>query len=298
MAKQFSLTYDSYNNWTIPLNLAIGFHILLAFSIIFLPGLLKPRPKFEDIYTVNLIDFSEPAAEQVTAPPPQKAPEPKAEAEPEPVKAEKQAPVLEPVKVAPPAEPVKAVSIKPLKRKIKKKIIKKPDQNIERQKQLEKLKRQSIAEALKAEKIAAEQARLAAEEAERQQKLLEQQLAAVRNQVRSSSKTTTAKTGASSGAKSALSTQYHGAIMNHVTQYWSLPEFKNWNAGLSAVVVVTISKNGRISKQFFEKRSGDSAFDQYVRKTLQDADPLPPIPAALRKSQIEIGLVFRPGSIQ
>ena len=296
MAKQFSLTYDSYNNWTIPLNLAIGFHILLAFSIIFLPGLLKPRPKFEDIYTVNLIDFSEPAAEQVTAPPPQKAPEPKAE--PEPVKAEKQAPVLEPVKVAPPAEPVKAVSIKPLKRKIKKKIIKKPDQNIERQKQLEKLKRQSIAEALKAEKIAAEQARLAAEEAERQQKLLEQQLAAVRNQVRSSSKTTTAKTGASSGAKSALSTQYHGAIMNHVTQYWSLPEFKNWNAGLSAVVVVTISKNGRISKQFFEKRSGDSAFDQYVRKTLQDADPLPPIPAALRKSQIEIGLVFRPGSIQ
>lgn len=298
MAKQFSLTYDSYNNWTIPLNLAIGFHILLAFSIIFLPGLLKSRPKFEDIYTVNLIDFSEPVAEQVAAPPPQQAPKPEPEPEPEPVKPEKQAPVLEPVKVAPPVEPVKAVSIKPLKRKIKKKIIKKPDQNIERQKQLEKLKRQSIAEALKAEKLAAEQARLAAEEAERQQKLLEQQLAAVRNQVRSSTKTTTAKTAASSGAKSALSTQYHGAIMNHVTQYWSLPEFKNWNVGLSAVVVVTISKNGKIIKQFFEKRSGDSAFDQYVRKTLQDADPLPPIPAALRENQIEIGLVFRPGSIQ
>lgn len=298
MAKQFSITYDSYNNWTIPINLAIGFHILLAFSIIFLPGLLKPRPKFEDIYTVNLIDFSEPAAEQVSAPPQQQAPKPEPKPEPEPVKAEKQAPVLEPVKVAPPAEPVKAVSIKPLKRKIKKKIIKKPDQNIVRQKQLEKLKRQSIAEALKAEKLAAEQARLAAEEAERQQKLLEQRLTAVRSQVRSSTKTTTAKTGASSGAKSALSTQYHGAIMNHVTQYWALPEFKNWNADLSAVVVVTFSKNGRIVNQFFEKRSGDSAFDQYVRKTLQDADPLPPIPAALRKNQMELGLVFRPGSIQ
>lgn len=296
MAKQYILTYDSYNNWTIPLNLAIGFHILLAFSILFLPGLMKPRPNFEDIYTVNLIDFSEPAAQQVSAPvqPQVPAPEPK----PEPVKAEKQAPVLEPVKAAPPPEPVKAVSIKPLKRKIKKKIVKKPDRTIEKQKQLEKLKRQSIAEALQAEKLAVEQALLAAEEAERQQKLLEQQLDTVRNQVRNSPKSGTSRTTASSGAKSALSTQYHGAIMNHVTQYWSLPEFKNWDPGLSAIVVITIAKNGRIVKQFFEKRSGDSAFDQYVRKTLQDADPLPPIPAALRKDQIEIGLRFRPGSIQ
>lgn len=296
MAKQYTLTYDSYNNWTVPLNLAIGFHILLAFSILFLPGLMKPRPKFEDIYTVNLIDFSEPAPEQVSAPPEPEVPAP--EPKPEPVKAEKQAPVLEPVKAAPPPEPVKAVSIKPLKRKIKKKIIKKPDQRIEKQKQLEKLKRQSIAEALKAEKLAAEQARLAALEAERQQKLLEQQLDTIRNQVRSNPKSSRSKTAASSGAKSALSTQYHGAIMNHVTQYWSLPEFKNWDVGLSAIVVITIAKNGRIVKQFFEKRSGDSAFDQYVRKTLQDADPLPSIPAALRKDQVEIGLRFRPGSIQ
>lgn len=296
MAKQYTLTYDSYNSWTIPLNLAIGFHILLAFSILFLPGLMKPRPMFEDIYTVNLIDFSDPAPEQVSAPPQPEVPAP--EPKPEPVKAEKQAPVLEPVKTAPPPEPVKAVSIKPLKRKIKKQIVKKPDQRIEKQKQLEKLKRQSIAEALQAEKLAAEQARLAAEEAERQQKLLEQRLDTVRNQVRSGPKSSTSKTTASSGAKSALSTQYHGAIMNHVTQYWSLPEFKNWDPGLSAIVVITIAKNGRVVKQFFEKRSGDSAFDQYVRKTLQDADPLPPIPAALRKDQMEIGLRFRPGSIQ
>lgn len=297
MAKQYSLTYDSYNNWTIPLNLAIGFHILLAFSILFLPGLMKPRPKFEDIYTVNLIDFSEPAPEQASTPPPQvQAPVP--EPKPEPVKAEKLAPVMEPVKTAPAPEPVKAVSIKPLKRKIKKKITKQPDPNIERQKQREKQRRQAIAEALKAENLAAEQARLAAIEAERQQKLLEQQLAAVRNQVRSSPQASSRNNSVSSGAKSALSTQYHGAIMNHVTQYWSLPEFKSWDPDLSAIVVITISKSGKIVKQFFEKRSGDSAFDQYVRKTLQDADPLPPIPAALRQDQVEIGLRFRPGSIQ
>ncbi len=297
MAKQYSLTYDSYNNWTIPLNLAIVFHILLALSILFLPGLFKARPKYEDIYTVNLIDFSEPAAEQAAASPPQQtAPEP--EPEPEPIKTEVKEVVLEPVKTAPAPQEIKAVSIKPLKRKIKKEVVKKPDQAREKQNQLDKLERQSIAEALRAEKLAAEQARLAAEEAERQQKLMEQQLAAVRNQVRSSQRSAVSRPAGPSGAKSALSTQYYGAIMNHVTQYWSLPEFKNWDPGLAAVVVVTISKNGRIVKQFFEKGSGDAAYDQYVRKTLQDADPLPPIPAALRQDQVEIGLVFRPGSIQ
>jgi len=294
LAKQYTLTYDKYDNWTIPLNLAIGFHILLAFSIVFLPGLLKPRPKFEDIYTVNLIDFSEPAAEQETIPPQPEA-SPEQPPAPEPIKLDKQAPVLEPVKPPPaPAKEVKAVSIKPLKRKIKKKVVKTTD----RSKEIEKLKRQRIAEALRAEQLAAEQARRAAEEAERQQKLLEQQLANVRKQVRTSPSTSSSQKRASSGAKSAMSTQYHGAIMNHVTQYWSLPEFKNWDLGLSAVVVITISKNGKIVNQFFEKRSGDAAFDQYVRKTLQDADPLPPIPPALRKDQIEIGLRFKPGSIQ
>ena len=297
MAKQYSLTYDSYDNWTIPLNLAIVFHILLALSILFLPGLFKSRPKYEDIYTVNLIEFSEPAVDKVAASPPQQtAPEP--EPVPEPVKTEVKEVVLEPVKTAPAPQEIKAVSIKPLKRKIKKDVVEKPDPAKEKKNQLDKLERQSIAEALRAEKLAAEQARLAAEEAERQQKLMEQQLAAIRNQVRSSQKSAASSPARSSGEKSPLEKQYYAAITNHVTQYWSLPEFKNWDPGLSAVVVVTISKNGRIVKQFFEKRSGDAAYDQYVRKTLQEADPLPPIPTALRQEQVEIGLVFRPGSIQ
>ncbi|MEE4166493.1 MAG: energy transducer TonB [Desulfocapsaceae bacterium] len=288
------MTYDSYNSWTIPLNMAIVFHVFLATSIVFLPGLLKSRPKYEDIYTVNLIEFAEPAPQQPAAPPPQTAAEP----EPEPLKTEAKEVVLEPVKTAPAPQEVKAVSIKPLKRKIKKEVVKQPDQAVERQKQLEVLRRQSIAEALRAEKLAAEQAQLAAEEAERQQKLLEQQLAAVRNQVRSSQKVAPSRPAGSQAAQSGVMGQYNAALINHVTRYWSLPEFKNWDPNLLAVVVITIGKDGRIVKQFFEKRSGDSAYDQYVRKTLQDADPLPPIPAALRKDQIEIGIRFRPGSIQ
>jgi len=296
VAKQYSVTYDQYDNWKLPLNLAVGFHLLIGFSIIFLPNLLKSRPKFEDIYTVNLIEISEPAAEAASPVQPQLS-TPQPEPQPEPVKAENQAPVLEPTKPVPAPAPVKAVSIKPLKRKIKKTIKPEPVKDNSRQKELEKIKRQNIAEALKAEQLAAEQARIAAEEAAIQQKLLEQQLRTVKNQVTSNTSATTRRTG-TSGAKSALSTQYLGTVMNHVIKYWALPEFKTWDPDLTAVVVITISQSGKITNQFFEKRSGDPTFDQFVRKTLQDADPLPAIPPALREQKMEIGLRFRPGSIQ
>ena len=75
MAEQYIVTYDSYDNWVLPLNLAVGFHIVLALSIVFVPGLFKSKPKFEDIYTVNLINISEPSIEQEIAQP-QQQPDP------------------------------------------------------------------------------------------------------------------------------------------------------------------------------------------------------------------------------
>ena len=289
--KQYSLTYDTYDSWTLPLNLAIGFHILLVVSVLYLPGIFKPRPKFDDIYTVNLIEFSEPA------PPVQPEPvveQPTAQPEPEIVEDQELAPVLEPIKpIPPPPKEVKAVSIKPLKRKIKKKIIKPDNRQLER----ERLQRKRLAEALQAEERAAEEARRAAEEAERQQKLMEQQLATIKSQITTPSQKPSSRQR-SSGAKSALETQYYATITNHVTQFWTLPEFKRWDRNLLAVVVVTVAQNGSVSLDFFEKRSGDEPFDQYVRKTIQEANPFPRIPAALKKNKIELGLRFTPEGIQ
>lgn len=296
MAKQYSVTYDSYDNWVLPLNLAVGFHIVLALSIVFVPGLFKSKPKFEDIYTVNLINISEPSIEQEVAQP-QQQPETTPPPQPKPIKAKKIAAIAEPVKLDPVPVPKKAISIKPLKRKIKKKVKDKtPD--IAQQKQLEKLKREKIAEAIKAENIAAEQARLAAEEAARQQKLLEQQLAQIRSQAPSQAQRSGRSGSRSSGTFSVLEKQYYSSIINRVSQFWALPEFRPWDPSLQAVVIVTIAQDGTIKNQFFEERSQDPTFDQFVRKTLQNANPLPAIPPALKKRQYEIGLRFRPGSIQ
>jgi colicin import membrane protein len=170
-----------------------------------------------------------------------------------------------------------------------------PEDNKLRQKELEKTKRQTIAEALKAEQEAAELARRAAEEAALQQKLLEKQLAQIKTQ-----SSPAAKPSSRSGSSSltGLEMQYYSTIAGRIAQFWALPEYKKWDPATEAVVVITISQNGSILKQFFEKRSNDPTFDQFVRKTLQDASPLPPIPPALQRTSWEVGLRFRPEGIQ
>lgn len=281
------MTYAGQNQWLLPLNLAIGFHLLIAFSIIFLPGMFKSKPRFEDIYTVDLISLAEQPPQQLPAaaePPPA-----------EPVEPEPEAVSIAPEKVAPPPKPAEPVSLKPLKRKIKKTVVPEDNQEQSRQREAERLRRQRLAEALRAEQQAAEQARIAAEEAARAQRLLEQQLTDIRRQAQRTASPTARSGGAST--LTILERQYYSAIVNRITQFWALPEFKRWDPSTQAVVVITIAQNGTITNHFFEKRSNDPVFDQFVSKAVQDANPLPAIPPALRKNSFEIGLRFSPGSI-
>ena len=108
---QYSVTYNTYNSWTIPFNLAIGFHLVVAFSVLFLPGLLKSKPKFEDIYTVNLINISESVFQEEVIPPPEVAPAPVV-----PPQSAKAIPIAAPTKPVAPVQTLKPISIKPLKR--------------------------------------------------------------------------------------------------------------------------------------------------------------------------------------
>ncbi|THB74283.1 MAG: hypothetical protein D6B25_13760 [Desulfobulbaceae bacterium] len=284
----YNLSYNQYNNWKLPLNLAIGFHLLVAFSVLALPGLFKDRPLLEETVTVNLVTMNDIQAPPA-APPPQKI------EQQEPVKKIENDAVPIPEKTAPPPspEPVKAVSIKPVKFKKKKNVVKKPKP----QQDLEKIKRERLAEALRLEQLAKEQERIAAEEAERLRKLREQQrVTAIKNQL-SAPSNRPSRPSNSSAQMTALEQQYYAAIMNHVTSFWSLPEFKSWDRELQAVVYITISRNGIITNQYFGKKSGDATYDQFVRRTLMDASPLPAIPRALRKNKIEVGLRFNPESI-
>jgi colicin import membrane protein len=281
-----------YNEWKIPLNLAIAVHVLVFASAVFLPGIFKAKPKFADIYTVSIITIPEPAMQAPPAPPaPPAAVQPAAPppAAPAP-KAKKVAPIAE---KAPAPTPVKsekpAVSLKPLKKKkINTNVAK---QEVDRKKELQ--------QAAKEAEILQEKARLAQEALEAERRLLAEQQVQPVITPRPSSGSNSASTGRSMASGSNLiENQYYAAIKGRMLQFWALPDYMQKNNNLRAVVVITFSADGSLLDMFFEQKSGDRVYDQFVRKAIEMANPFPPIPPALKKQRYEIGMVFTPGGIE
>jgi len=291
------------NEWKLPLNLAIGFHVLLVLAVIYMPGLFHSKPLYPDVYTVNLVNMAEPTPKTGT-PTPKREPIHRKSDTTKPVVKPKPVVKQEHIQTAPVE---KAISLKPLKRKIEKdsaydkliaerlrqlKIRQRRERELERKQRLEKIHRQRLAESIKAEQQAEQEARQAAEELKQ---LLRSSSTVAKNE------NTGSQNNGSQGTSnnfSAIENQYFASISNRIQQFWALPELKNWDPSLSAVVWITINKDGIIINQHFENSSGDKFFDQYVEKALRDSVPLPRIPAALNKSQIEVGLRFKPNGIQ
>ncbi len=332
------------NEWKLPLNVAIGIHILVLLGSLYLPAIFKTKPKFADIYTVSIINIAEPAAGTPpaagpkTSPPPVSTPQKKAE-KPAPVikpqekvvKApvpiakppEKEAPAPVPVaepeeKIDPTPAPQKAISLKPIKKKIIQKIkpaedIKppeniKPRENPVRKQEMERNRREILAKAIREEELLAAKAQLAQEALEAERNLLQpSQSASNVNEVAarssasssaSSNNQTSTGAAASGGSTNLLESQYLASVFNRLQQFWAPPEYLQQDPDLTAVVVITINLDGNIANMAFESKSGDRVFDQFVNSTIEAANPMPPIPPALRKQRFEVGLRFRPGSIQ
>lgn len=298
------------NEWKLPLNIAVGIHVLVLLGALYLPGLFKAKPKFADIYTVSIINIAEPdtAAPPRPAAKPQETTPPPVIAPPAPIKAEKIAPIAEVQEKAEPV-PQKSISLKPLKKKKIQQIQPARDQNNQeeieqknRQRLVEAQKnRQRLADALREEELMAERARLAQEALETERKLLQTQRQAntsSTSSVAGSGDMTSTSATASGSSSNLLESQYLAAIFNRLHQFWTPPEYLQKNPDLTAVVIITINHDGQIANMQFESKSGDRVFDQFVNKTLEAAAPMPPIPPALKKKRFELGLRFRPGSIQ
>ncbi len=301
--------------WKLPFNFAILFHVLLLSSAIILPKYINTRPKLPEFTTVDLINIAEilpmpaaPAAQSATSAKISKPPVVKKIQPPPVVKAKKLAPIAPVAEVAPEPTITQAISIKPLKRKLKKKppTVDKSAQErqkrqdaeqrrklIARQQSLEAESRQLQAEANRQQAIADAEAKLAASaalNALKQSLRADETSAATRNGQRTNRR--------SGGTSSALEAQYYSSIISHLGQYWSFPVSEQRGRELSAHVIIHFAQNGQITSHDFEKHSGDRVFDQFVNRVLQEANPLPAIPRALKKQQYSIGLRFKPGKIQ
>lgn len=290
MSQVFNVTFVDGKEWKLSLNFALGLHIAVILSALYMPGLFKSKPKYADIYTIDLVNVQipePPAAAKVSVPSPPPSTPPKVEVK----KAVPVVPAAEKIEAAPAAKPV---SIAPLKRK---KIVTNTRTSDSQKKRLEEIHKQRLKEAREAERLAEEAAKLAAMQAVNQLKDLLRE-SNLQNKTTATAQSNTAPRSAPRKNTSVIESRYFASIYNSLQPHWKLPEYKVWDKDLMATIVIQIAQNGQVTRQFFEKKSGDRLFDQFVLKTIQDGVPLPPIPSALQKSSLEIGLHFKPGSIQ
>jgi TonB family protein len=88
---------------------------------------------------------------------------------------------------------------------------------------------------------------------------------------------------------------YYSTIWAKIKKEWSLPEnLPKGKIDLETIIVVVIEKDGRVQKSWFEKKSGNTLYDQMAMRAIKKADPFPPIPKELGDSPFEIGFRFYP----
>ncbi len=277
--------------WKLHLTLAAGIHLFALVMAFIAPLIFDFKPRMPEVYTVNL--FSATEVNTPVAPPQKTIVEPrktkKAVAPPEktaPPKEAAPAPVAKPtVRPAPP----EAVSLRPIKTKTKKDIEKVEDirEHLlaeQRAKKAEETAEKDIKDALSQLKES-----LMAEKSESSVQTGEEAEEAIAAPVAS---------GPTGGVTvDEITRRYLVAVNNQIQEHWVLPDLQNWKDSLEAIYVIKIRRDGVVMKAFFEKKSENVYFNQYVEKTVKEASPLPPFPSDLQMSEFEIGIRFRPGGI-
>jgi len=92
---------------------------------------------------------------------------------------------------------------------------------------------------------------------------------------------------------------YKLEIAYHIEKKWAFSEhLTGGRTDLEAVLVIKIMPNGEIRDIWFEKKSGNSYFDDSVYKAIKKSNPLPPLPKVYERSFFNVGLVFTPSGLR
>jgi len=88
---------------------------------------------------------------------------------------------------------------------------------------------------------------------------------------------------------------YRALVNEKVESNWVLPErFGQSQDKLEAIVVVRTRRDGTVFNIHFEKKSGDSYFDDSVLKAILKSKPFPPFPDIYSPKEEEIVIRFAP----
>jgi TonB family protein len=100
--------------------------------------------------------------------------------------------------------------------------------------------------------------------------------------------------GSPDGAASSTALRlYSTEVWNAVRRQWALPEFLK-SQKLEASLLVVVRRDGKVMSIQFEKKSGQSLYDESTERAVRKADPLPPFPQIYSPSKVEFHFTFRP----
>lgn len=276
------------NSRQTPLLLAVGIHLgVLIFSLAVPFVMSFKSQRIPEVYSVRLYTVQE------AAPPPPTS--------------KKVVQITTPVRkkvIAPKPVLRDVVSLSPIRQRLvkerKEKDAAKRRQDLQRQ-QLEQFKLdlrkdQAEQDALQAEQDLAEVQREAVSRIADQYRTADSAAKASNQPVVDSARTGLG-TGEIDHQKLEALDRYRARITDHIAPHWQLPELQEWDATLRAVIVMQVNRDGTVTNSYFEKRSKDLRFNQYVEKAIDNAQPLPPFPIDFHEKTEEIGVTFSPGGL-
>jgi TonB family protein len=104
--------------------------------------------------------------------------------------------------------------------------------------------------------------------------------------------------GSASGSPSLLDIKlsgYYNEIWAKIKKEWTIPENLSEKKGdWEPIIILTIERDGRVQKSWFEKRSGNNLYDQSAVRAIKKAEPFPPLPKEWGENTLEIGIRFHP----
>lgn len=93
--------------------------------------------------------------------------------------------------------------------------------------------------------------------------------------------------------QAALTRSYLLQLESWLMRHWNLPEHL-LNSGMEAVIILTISADGRLLAQHEEKLAADPLFNHAMRQAVLAAAPFPAFPPELKLDREEFVITFNP----
>ncbi len=90
----------------------------------------------------------------------------------------------------------------------------------------------------------------------------------------------------------AQTNDYIAVVWSRVKQNWTMPQTLMPEKNITTIIDVRISRSGALGYTGFEKRSGNSYFDESALRAVKKSSPFPPLPQWVMENSIEIGIRF------